>query len=41
MEKQKMLNSLKNPHRDFKPRFSYAEEQKKIAETVRGNAVAE
>jgi hypothetical protein len=40
MKMQKIINNLKNPHRDFKPRFSYAEELKQIAENVKINALA-
>jgi len=38
---QKIINNLKNPHRDFKPRFSHSDELKKIAEIVNNNAIAE
>ncbi len=41
MEMQKIINNLKNPHRDFKPRFSYQEELNAIAEIVRINGIVE
>lgn len=41
MEMQKIINNLKNPHRDFRPRFSYAQELKQIAELVHKNALPE
>jgi hypothetical protein len=40
MEMQKIMNNLKNPHRDFKPRFSYAGELKLIAEAIRNNGIS-
>jgi hypothetical protein len=41
MEMQKIINNLKNPHRDFKQRFSYQEELNAIAEIVRSNGIVE